>query len=259
VEIGKNVRDARKKAQLSQEALARQAGISVSAVAQIEQGERTDPHYSTLSKLAKGLGISVGELLDSPKVEAPTSATSLEVTDEDRRYLNSLLLDSHTRLLSKRAKDTGGRIASLSRDLPPHMAFAVYQWVAQFLHECESYEKTLYTAGVMEYAHSVLERADKGEHATVELLDKVRDFHEAYDQLFSGIELEALDWVRDQFRRPEVVEFSNKERREYEKRLARTDTTDNVFLWEDFSRRRKAKEEEKEKASSPGSRLEGAG
>ena len=83
MDIGKNVKDARKRAQLSQEALARQAGISVSAVAQIEQGERTDPHYSTLSKLAKGLGISVGELLDSPKAEAPTSATSREV--EDRR------------------------------------------------------------------------------------------------------------------------------------------------------------------------------
>jgi len=64
MDIGRRVKTARKRAQLSQDALARRAGISVSAVAQIEQGERTDPHYSTLSKLADGLGMSVGVLLE---------------------------------------------------------------------------------------------------------------------------------------------------------------------------------------------------
>lgn len=85
MDIGRRVKTARKRAQLSQDALARLAGISVSAVAQIEQGERTDPHYSTLRKLAEGLGMSVGELLeDYPKVEAPTSSPEKEV-DEERR------------------------------------------------------------------------------------------------------------------------------------------------------------------------------
>jgi transcriptional regulator with XRE-family HTH domain len=40
--------------------------MSVSAVAQIEQGGRTDPHYSTLKKLAGALGVSVAALAEEP-------------------------------------------------------------------------------------------------------------------------------------------------------------------------------------------------
>ncbi len=66
MDIGRRIRTARKHAQLSQDGLARLAGMSVSAVAQIEQGGRTDPHYSTLEKLAGALNMSVGELLEEP-------------------------------------------------------------------------------------------------------------------------------------------------------------------------------------------------
>jgi transcriptional regulator with XRE-family HTH domain len=85
VDIGRRVKTARKSAQLSQDGLARLAGMSVSAVAQIEQGGRTDPHYSTLEKLAGALDISVGELVGDPVPlgEAPTS--SHKETDEERR------------------------------------------------------------------------------------------------------------------------------------------------------------------------------
>jgi transcriptional regulator with XRE-family HTH domain len=251
----KKVVEARERLGLAQEELATRAEVSPNTILRVEHG--LDIRPITARRIARGLGLEVDDLY--PKAEAPTSLPP-DKGGQERRYLNSLLLDSHTLLLSKRAEDTGGRIANLSRELPPHTAFAVYQWVAQFIHECESYENTLDEVGVMEYAHSVLERDAAGEHVSVELLDKVRDFHEAHDQLFYGIELEALDWVRDQFSRPEVVELSNKERREYEKRSARTYAPDNVFLWEDFSRLRQAKEGEKKKqATFPGSRLEGAG
>ncbi len=66
MDIGAQVKLARKQAQLSQEALARRAGMSLSAVRQIEQGGRTDPHYSTVSKIAAGLDMQVSELLEEP-------------------------------------------------------------------------------------------------------------------------------------------------------------------------------------------------
>jgi transcriptional regulator with XRE-family HTH domain len=49
--------------------------MSVSAVAQIEQGGRTDPHYSTLDKLAGALNMSVGELLGESPEPTPPSRT----------------------------------------------------------------------------------------------------------------------------------------------------------------------------------------
>ncbi len=75
MDIGKRVRAARKRAQLSQDGLAREAKMSVSAVAQIEQGGRTDPHYSTLEKLAEALNMSVGELLEEPALTGKDEAT----------------------------------------------------------------------------------------------------------------------------------------------------------------------------------------
>jgi transcriptional regulator with XRE-family HTH domain len=71
LDIGKEIRKARRDRGLTQEELARRANISLNGLAQLEQGGRTDPHYSTLSKLAVALGVSVGELLDEGKVLAP--------------------------------------------------------------------------------------------------------------------------------------------------------------------------------------------
>ena len=71
MDIGKEIRKARRDRGLTQEELARRANISLNGLAQLEQGGRTDPHYSTLSKLAVALGVSVGELLDEGKVLAP--------------------------------------------------------------------------------------------------------------------------------------------------------------------------------------------
>ena len=64
MDIAGRVRTARRRAQLSQEGLARLAGTSVGAVRMIEQRERTDPHYSTLEKLAGALEMSVAELVE---------------------------------------------------------------------------------------------------------------------------------------------------------------------------------------------------
>jgi transcriptional regulator with XRE-family HTH domain len=63
MQIGQRIRDVRKAAGLTQEALARRADISLNVLNRIERGAVTDPHYSTLNKLADGLGVSVGELI----------------------------------------------------------------------------------------------------------------------------------------------------------------------------------------------------
>jgi transcriptional regulator with XRE-family HTH domain len=64
--IGDHIRSARKAAKLSQEALARRADVSRNLVSRIERGEIVDPHFSTLTRIAEALGVSVGELMEEP-------------------------------------------------------------------------------------------------------------------------------------------------------------------------------------------------
>lgn len=60
--FARNLRRAREKAGLSQEALAERAGMHRDAVALLETGKR-DPRVSTVVKLAKALGMPAGDLL----------------------------------------------------------------------------------------------------------------------------------------------------------------------------------------------------
>src|SRR5918994_5810311 len=83
MEFGDRIRAIRQDRGLTQEELAHRAGMSLKSVYFIETGRSQDPHYSPLTSIASALGVDLVELLDSPKAEAPTSATSREV--EDRR------------------------------------------------------------------------------------------------------------------------------------------------------------------------------
>jgi transcriptional regulator with XRE-family HTH domain len=51
---------------MTQEELARRAGMSLKGMGDIERGAIPDPHYSSLNKIAEGLGVSVGELVEEP-------------------------------------------------------------------------------------------------------------------------------------------------------------------------------------------------
>ena len=62
--IGPRVRAARERLRWSREALAFHAGISWSAVAQVESGRRTNLRPSTLAALARALGVSIDFLVD---------------------------------------------------------------------------------------------------------------------------------------------------------------------------------------------------
>lgn len=61
--IADNVRKARKKAGLSQDKLAREAGVAYNTVVKIESGENKNPTIETLRSIAKALDVSVDEII----------------------------------------------------------------------------------------------------------------------------------------------------------------------------------------------------
>jgi transcriptional regulator with XRE-family HTH domain len=64
VRIGRRVREQRVKRFMTQEQLARTAGISLRQVVRIERNE-VEPRFSTILKLAEALGVEPSELVDS--------------------------------------------------------------------------------------------------------------------------------------------------------------------------------------------------
>ena len=62
VRIGDQVKRARERALLTQEELAGRAGIGTATLNRIEK-DRVEPHFRTIRKLAKALGIDPAELL----------------------------------------------------------------------------------------------------------------------------------------------------------------------------------------------------
>jgi transcriptional regulator with XRE-family HTH domain len=84
VSIGDKVRATRKAAGISQEQVARRAGVSLNVINRLERGVILDPHYSTLRGIASALGIPVEDLVREPalagEAEAPgTGPTPYEV------------------------------------------------------------------------------------------------------------------------------------------------------------------------------------
>jgi transcriptional regulator with XRE-family HTH domain len=63
----------RKRADMTQEALARAADVSNATVAKLERGGGQDPNWSTVCKLADALGISVAEFRDGDESEPTPS------------------------------------------------------------------------------------------------------------------------------------------------------------------------------------------
>jgi transcriptional regulator with XRE-family HTH domain len=72
--LAQNVVRLRTDAGMSQQSLATAAGLSVSIVAQIEQGKRNDPRASTILALAKALNVQCNDLI-SPESVRPVHAT----------------------------------------------------------------------------------------------------------------------------------------------------------------------------------------
>ena len=62
VKIGERLRDARVRRALTQQELAEKAGVGANTVARLERNE-TEPHMSTLQKLAHALGVDPSTLI----------------------------------------------------------------------------------------------------------------------------------------------------------------------------------------------------
>jgi transcriptional regulator with XRE-family HTH domain len=62
-EVGDRLKQARRRAMLTQEELAEKSGVAVTTINRIEKGRVEDPHFSTLRKLARALGVEASELV----------------------------------------------------------------------------------------------------------------------------------------------------------------------------------------------------
>lgn len=86
--FARNVRETRLQAGLSQEALARRAGLHYGHVARIERGER-EPGVRTIAKLAHGLDVPVAVLFEGVEAGerpgAPGYARSASCSEQDGR------------------------------------------------------------------------------------------------------------------------------------------------------------------------------
>jgi transcriptional regulator with XRE-family HTH domain len=60
--LGKNLRQAREREGLTQEAVAERSGVHPTEVSRIESGKR-DPRIATVEALAEAVGVSVSDLL----------------------------------------------------------------------------------------------------------------------------------------------------------------------------------------------------
>lgn len=76
-EFGRGLLAARRRAGLSQDALAERSGLRFNTISLLENGRRT-PRLDTICLLARGLGIGPGQLIDGIDVER-----ALEVPGED--------------------------------------------------------------------------------------------------------------------------------------------------------------------------------
>ncbi len=82
VKLGQRIRAIREERGLTQQAVARSAGIATDMVSRLENGHYTSPGLRTLLRIAEGMGVSLGALLPdavgSPST-APESALKLRL------------------------------------------------------------------------------------------------------------------------------------------------------------------------------------
>ncbi len=117
--IGDRVRAARGRLGWSREALAYHAGVSWSAIAQVESGRRTNLRPSTLAALSRALAVTidylVGGTLSRPTVEHSVFAYRADA--EFRTTMGSFLADGLERSEAMLAVTTGPNIELLREHL----------------------------------------------------------------------------------------------------------------------------------------------
>ena len=92
--LGSRIAELRRKAGLSQTALANRLNISPSALGMYEQGRRT-PSASTLVALANELGVTTDTLLLPSPFTTDTCSTSIEQSQYSHTLIDTILQSRH--------------------------------------------------------------------------------------------------------------------------------------------------------------------
>ncbi len=74
VKLGLRIRAVREERGLTQQAVARSAGIATDMVSRLENGHYTSPGLRTLLRIAEGVGVSLATLLPDAPSSAPENA-----------------------------------------------------------------------------------------------------------------------------------------------------------------------------------------
>jgi transcriptional regulator with XRE-family HTH domain len=125
LDLGNRIRTARKNHSISQEELARRAGVSLNLINKIERGVITDPHFSTLAGLANALNMQISELVGEPAVplgDAPqarrTGALPTWALTPDMDLFRRRISEESTDTLRDLAMQlVGGELPQTSEDL----------------------------------------------------------------------------------------------------------------------------------------------
>jgi len=62
--IGDNIRKLRQQKKISQDRLSKEADLALNTIVKIETGKKPNPTIETLEKIAKALGVSIGDLFN---------------------------------------------------------------------------------------------------------------------------------------------------------------------------------------------------
>jgi transcriptional regulator with XRE-family HTH domain len=117
--VGRNVVEAREARMWTQARLAEEAGVSPTTVSGLESGRISRPHFGTLRKLARALGIEPEDLLSSGRVRPARGPSSLSLEwamasgeEEFERGLEGASVEG-LRSLSRDLDEEEGRLRGL--------------------------------------------------------------------------------------------------------------------------------------------------
>lgn len=94
--LGGRIEARRTELRLSLRELGRRSGVDHTAISKIVRGVRTDPHFETLEKIAKGLDMTTGELVGSSSGEAVLDPNGVVPLRVDALIISPLNPRKHT-------------------------------------------------------------------------------------------------------------------------------------------------------------------
>jgi transcriptional regulator with XRE-family HTH domain len=205
MDIGARVRARRRELNLSQEAVARRANVSTNLVNRVENGVTTDPHYSTLVRLANALGVSVAVLSGEADPEpVPTvSAEKAEAAAKDAREAADKALDRARRFRlegrEERFYELYARLREAARAGDRIQAQVYADAVSAVVNECLDVREELFAAYINWWADE--EVRSKVDAPRREFANK----HQEFVDVFIGrgstpVTDEERDQARDQAR-----------------------------------------------------------